>query len=82
MQPLGIFEVPETDDSDDISLAETQKKEVERKQNLALADRCKKEVKGPNKTYLHQDNKSIQGTKGTKGGDLGNLWETKNKTSL
>ena len=46
VQPLeGVFGIAGTDDSDDDkTLAEMQKKEVERKQNLALADRCRKEV--------------------------------------
>ena len=46
VQPLeGIFGMVDTDDSDDNeTLAEMQKKEAEREQNLALADRCRKEV--------------------------------------
>ena len=46
LQPLeGVFGVVDTDDSDDDeTLAEMQKKEAERKQNLALADRCRKEA--------------------------------------
>ena len=46
LQPLeGVFGMVNTDDSDDDeTLAEMQKKEAEREQNLALADRCRKEA--------------------------------------
>ena len=46
VQPLeGIFGMVDTNDSDDDeTLTEMQKKEAEREQNLALADRCRKEV--------------------------------------
>ena len=46
VQPLeGVFGMVDTNDSDDDeTLTEMQKKEAEREQNLALADRCRKEA--------------------------------------
>ena len=46
VQPLeGVLGMVDTHDSDhDETLTEMQKKEAEGKQNLALADRCRKEV--------------------------------------
>ena len=46
VHPLeGVAGMEDTDDSDnDETLAEMQKKEAERKQNLALEDRCRKKV--------------------------------------
>ena len=82
VQPLGgVFGTIDTNDSDDDeTLAEVQKKEVERKQNLALADRCRKEVakivkagsqggRTPMKQTPQQVSKTNWGTKANNGGD-------------
>ena len=55
VQPLGgVFGIAGTDDSDDDeTLVEIQKKEAEMKQNLALADRSRKEVAKIIKTGSH-----------------------------
>ena len=55
VQPLGgVSGIAGTNDSDDDeTLVEMQKKEAERKRNLALADRCRKEVAKIVKTGSH-----------------------------
>ena len=83
VQPLeGIVGMEDTDDSDDDeTLAEMQKKEAEKKQNLALADRCRKEVakivkagsQGGRASMGHTPSKSAKQTRAQKQPTKGTL---------